>query len=116
MYEYYNVAFFQHGPKKIETIKLVRQLTGWGLRESKDFVEGPAGEVLNEEVSYDQAMEIVGQFARLGAVFAAVLSIGSGETLQEEVIRLRSENQLLKEKIYNFVFGLNDIMNFGPQG
>lgn len=29
----------EYGTHKIEAIKLVRKLTGWGLKESKDFVE-----------------------------------------------------------------------------
>jgi len=27
------------GPKKIQVIKVVRELTGWGLKEAKDLVD-----------------------------------------------------------------------------
>jgi len=30
---------FEYQTRKIEAIKLVRKLTGWGLKESKDFVD-----------------------------------------------------------------------------
>lgn len=37
--EYHNVSIARIGQYKIEAIKLVRQLTGYGLKEAKDFVE-----------------------------------------------------------------------------
>ena len=40
--EYHEVSISGIGQYKIETIKLVRQITGCGLKEAKDFVEDVA--------------------------------------------------------------------------
>ena len=37
--EYHTVSITRIGPYKIEAIKLVRHITGYGLKEAKDFVE-----------------------------------------------------------------------------
>lgn len=37
------VRFVNVGPNKINTIKVVRELTGLGLKEAKDLVEAPSG-------------------------------------------------------------------------
>lgn len=37
--EYHNVSVTRIGQYKLEAIKLVRQITGFGLKEAKDFVE-----------------------------------------------------------------------------
>ncbi|MDH7478594.1 MAG: 50S ribosomal protein L7/L12 [Syntrophomonadaceae bacterium] len=48
----FDVILTSYGEKKVEVIKVVRQLTGLGLKESKDLVEGvpkPVKEKLPKE-------------------------------------------------------------------
>lgn len=52
----FTVVLKDVGPKKIEVIKVVRQLTNLGLKEAKDLVDGAPSNVLeavSKEVSSD---------------------------------------------------------------
>lgn len=42
----FDVIIKEPGPKKIEVIKAIRQLTSLGLKEAKDLAETPDGKVL----------------------------------------------------------------------
>ena len=52
----FNVILADVGPKKINVIKAVRQVTNLGLKEAKDLVEGAPATVL-EAVAKDRANE-----------------------------------------------------------
>ncbi len=52
----FNVILSDVGPKKINVIKAVRQVTNLGLKEAKDLVEGAPATVL-EAVNKDRANE-----------------------------------------------------------
>lgn len=52
----FNVILSDVGPKKINVIKAVRQVTNLGLKEAKDLVEGAPATVL-EGVNKDRANE-----------------------------------------------------------
>ena len=52
----FNVILSDVGPKKINVIKAVRQVTSLGLKEAKDLVEGAPATVL-EAVNKDRANE-----------------------------------------------------------
>ena len=54
------------GEKKIEVIKEVRALTGLGLKEAKDLVEG-APKPLKEGVSKEEAEKIKAALEKVGA-------------------------------------------------
>jgi large subunit ribosomal protein L7/L12 len=54
------------GDKKIEVIKEVRALTGLGLKEAKDLVEG-APKAVKEGVTKDEAEKIKAQLEKVGA-------------------------------------------------
>jgi large subunit ribosomal protein L7/L12 len=54
------------GDKKIEVIKEVRALTGLGLKEAKDLVEG-APKNVKEGVSKDEANKVKAQLEKAGA-------------------------------------------------
>ena len=54
------------GEKKIEVIKEVRALTGLGLKEAKDLVEG-APKPVKEGVSKDEAEKVKAQLEKAGA-------------------------------------------------
>ena len=54
------------GDKKIEVIKEVRALTGLGLKEAKDLVEG-APKPVKEGVSKDEADKVKAQLEKAGA-------------------------------------------------
>jgi large subunit ribosomal protein L7/L12 len=54
------------GDKKIEVIKEVRALTGLGLKEAKDLVEG-APKPVKEGVSKDEAAKVKATLEKVGA-------------------------------------------------
>ena len=54
------------GDKKIEVIKEVRALTGLGLKEAKDLVEG-APKTVKEGVNKDEAEKIKATLEKVGA-------------------------------------------------
>ena len=54
------------GEKKIEVIKVVREITGLGLKESKDLVDG-APKPVKEHVSEKEANELKAKIEAAGA-------------------------------------------------
>ena len=54
------------GDKKIEVIKEVRAITGLGLKEAKDLVEG-APKPVKEGVAKDEAEKLKAQLEKAGA-------------------------------------------------
>ncbi len=62
-----NVILKSHGDKKIDVIKLVREITGLGLKEAKDLVEA-GGKTIKEDISKDEANEIKKKLEAVGAV------------------------------------------------
>ena len=62
----FNVILAAVGDKKIEVIKEVRALTGLGLKEAKDLVEG-APKNVKEGVNKDDAGKIKAQLEKVGA-------------------------------------------------
>ncbi len=61
-----NVVLAGVGDKKIQVIKVVREVTGLGLKEAKDLVDG-APKPLKEGVSPEEAEAIKAKFADSGA-------------------------------------------------
>ena len=62
----FTVVLASAGEKKIEVIKEVRAITGLGLKEAKDLVEG-APKPLKEGVSKDDANKIKETLEKVGA-------------------------------------------------
>jgi large subunit ribosomal protein L7/L12 len=62
----FTVVLAAAGEKKIEVIKEVRAITGLGLKEAKDLVEG-APKPVKESVSKEEADKIKGQLEKAGA-------------------------------------------------
>jgi large subunit ribosomal protein L7/L12 len=62
----FNVVLTSFGEKKIDVIKEVRALTGLGLKEAKDLVEG-APKVLKEGVSKAESEEFKKKLEEAGA-------------------------------------------------
>ena len=63
----FDVILKEIGPKKIEVIKAVRQLTALGLREAKAMVDGAPSPVL-EAVAKDSANDAKAKLEEAGAV------------------------------------------------
>jgi large subunit ribosomal protein L7/L12 len=61
----FNVVLISGGDKKIQVIKEVRAITGLGLKEAKDLVEG-APKPVKEGVSKDEAAKIKKQIEEAG--------------------------------------------------
>ena len=62
----FDVILADAGDKKINVIKEVREITGLGLKEAKDLVEG-APKPVKEAVSKDEAAKIKKQLEDAGA-------------------------------------------------
>ena len=62
----FTVVLAAAGDKKIEVIKEVRAITGLGLKEAKDLVEG-APKPVKEGVSKDEAEKIKATLEKVGA-------------------------------------------------
>ncbi|KMO41797.1 50S ribosomal protein L7/L12 [Methylobacterium aquaticum] len=62
----FTVVLAAAGEKKIEVIKEVRAITGLGLKEAKDLVEG-APKPVKEGVSKDDAAKLKAQLEKAGA-------------------------------------------------
>lgn len=62
----FNVVLKEVGADKIKVIKVVRDVTGLGLKEAKDLVDG-APNTLKENVSKEEAASIEAKFKEVGA-------------------------------------------------
>ena len=62
----FTVQLTAAGDKKIEVIKEVRAITGLGLKEAKDLVEG-APKAVKEGVNKDESEKIKAQLEKAGA-------------------------------------------------
>jgi large subunit ribosomal protein L7/L12 len=62
----FNVILTDVGDKKINVIKVVREVTNLGLKEAKDLVEGTP-KPIKEGVSKDEAQTLKKKFEEVGA-------------------------------------------------
>jgi large subunit ribosomal protein L7/L12 len=63
----FNVVLKDVGANKIQVIKVVRDVTGLGLKEAKELVDG-APKTVKENVAKDEAESIKAKFVEAGAV------------------------------------------------
>jgi len=63
----FDVVLTEAGQEKIKVIKVVREITGLGLKEAKALVDG-APKTLKEAVSADEAESLKAKLAEVGAV------------------------------------------------
>ncbi len=61
----FNVILKSAGDQKIKVIKVVREITGLGLKEAKDLVDG-APKPIKENVSKDEADQIAAKITEVG--------------------------------------------------
>ena len=62
----FDIVLSAAGDQKVQVIKAVRAITGLGLKEAKDLVDG-APNTLKEGVKKDEAEEMVKQLTEAGA-------------------------------------------------
>ena len=62
----FDVELTEVGAEKIKVIKVVREITGLGMKDAKDLVES-APKVLKEAVSKDEADELAKKLEEVGA-------------------------------------------------
>lgn len=65
----FDVILESPGDKKIQVIKVVRAITGLGLKEAKELVDG-APKPIKEAVSKDEAESVKNQLEEAGGVVA----------------------------------------------
>jgi len=65
----FNIELKEVGPKKIEVIKLVRDTTEKGLKDSKDLVDAAekSPQIIKENVKKEEAEDIKKKFEAVGA-------------------------------------------------
>jgi len=63
----FDVILKEAGAKKLEVIKVVREITGLGLKEAKDLVES-ASKPIKEGVTKEEAEELKKKLEEVGAV------------------------------------------------
>ena len=61
-----SIAIAEAGAAKVAVIKVVREITGLGLKESKDLVDNP-GTPIKENISKEEADEIKAKLEEAGA-------------------------------------------------
>ncbi len=64
----FDVILKEVGPKKINVIKVVREVTSLGLKEAKAVVDEAPGSKIAEGVSKEDAEKIKAKFEEVGAV------------------------------------------------
>ena len=62
----FTVVLAKAGEKKIDVIKVIREITGLGLKEAKDLVEG-APKTVKENISKDESAKIKEKLTAVGA-------------------------------------------------
>ena len=62
----FDVELTEAGDRKVKVIKVVREITGLGLKEAKDVVDG-APKVVKEQASKEEAEEIKKKLEEVGA-------------------------------------------------
>ncbi len=62
----FDVELAEAGAEKVKVIKVVREITGLGLKEAKDLVDG-APKVVKEGASKDEANDIKAKLEEVGA-------------------------------------------------
>ena len=62
----FNVVLKGPGPNKLAVVKVVKELTGLGLKESKDLVDG-APKLIKEGVTKGEADELANKLKEAGA-------------------------------------------------
>ncbi|MBK9247074.1 MAG: 50S ribosomal protein L7/L12 [Ignavibacteria bacterium] len=62
----FDVELTEGGAQKLNAIKVIREITGLGLKEAKDLVEG-APKIVKEQASKDEANAIKKKLEEVGA-------------------------------------------------
>ena len=62
----FDVELTEVGPNKVKVIKVVREITGLGLKEAKDLVDG-APKMVKEGATKEEAEEIKKKLEEVGA-------------------------------------------------
>ena len=63
----FDVELVSAGSSKVKVIKVVREITGLGLKEAKELVDG-APKTVKENVSKEEAEDLKAKFTEVGAV------------------------------------------------
>lgn len=67
----FDVVLKEVGPKKIDVIRVIRQITNLGLKDAKDLAETAGAKVL-EQVGKEAAMDAKGKLEAVGATVELV--------------------------------------------
>jgi large subunit ribosomal protein L7/L12 len=62
----FDVLLVKSGSNKVQMMGIIMDVTGWGLKQSKDLIDEPPGFVVRG-VSHSRAMEVVQRLEAAGA-------------------------------------------------
>jgi ribosomal protein L7/L12 len=111
----FDVVIKEHGPRKIDVIKVIRQLTSLGLGEAKTLAETPGGEVLSS-VGQKTAMDAKKILEEAGAIITIVSTdspVVEGKTEFDVVIKEHGPRKIDVLKVIRQLtsLGLGEAMN-----
>jgi len=62
----FDVLLVKSGANKVQMMGVIMDLTGWGLKQSKDLIDQPPGMVL-QNVTHSKALEAIQRLESVGA-------------------------------------------------
>lgn len=71
-----DVVLVETGPNKIGVIKVVREVTGLGLKDSKDLVDAAMPRRVRIDLTFDEATDIASKFSPTGARVVVMPHVG----------------------------------------
>ena len=89
----FNVELTEVGPNKVKVIKVVREITGLGLKEAKDLVDG-APKMIKENVEKAEADDIMAKVVAEGAMVTLKYFLSSDRYVQGEACAQRWRTHL----------------------
>jgi ribosomal protein L7/L12 len=80
------IVLKEYGVSKIQVIRIVREVTGLGLKDTKELVES-APSIVKENVPIEEAKSIKEKLEKQGATVELVSLEGVEEALQDEIVK-----------------------------
>ena len=118
----FDVILVEAGANKINVIKEIRGITGLGLKEAKDLVDG-APKAVKENISPEEAEALKAKLVEAGAEVEIIFANQAKEILNYtknviacDIHTRKRTKRILRENGANIVIGLDDILTTSIDG